>query len=72
MKPCFSKKNREKCISILLLVRDKSYFVKVHSKPNFKYKQDEIIQILDFYIDYIIVQFGARVFQQTIGILNRQ
>jgi hypothetical protein len=35
---------------------------------NNKYKQDEIIQMLDFLIDIILVLFGGRVFQQAIGI----
>jgi hypothetical protein len=35
---------------------------------NNKYKQDEIIQMLDFLIDKIFVLFCGRVFQQTIGI----
>ena len=39
-----------------------------HSKANNKYKQDDIIQMLDFLIDNIFALFGGRVFQQTIGI----
>ena len=50
---CFSKKN--KCISIFVIGREKSYFVKHHSKSNNKYKQDEIIQMLDTLIDNIFV-----------------
>jgi len=52
----------------LVIGRDKSYFVKSHSKSSNKYKQDEIIQLLDFLIDNIFVLFGGRMFQQTIGI----
>ena len=33
-----------------------------------EYKQDDIIQMLDFFIENKLVQFGGRVFQQTIGI----
>ena len=40
--------------------------IKSHSKCNTKYKQDEIIQILDL---NIFVQFGRLVFQQTTYIL---
>jgi hypothetical protein len=54
-------------INILLLV-ETHCFVNRHSKANYKYKQDEIIQMLDFLIDNIFVLFGGRVFQQTIGI----
>jgi hypothetical protein len=61
----------------LVIGRDKSYFVKSHSKSNNKHKQGEtiqmleqgeIIQMLDFIIDNIFALFGGRVFQQTIYI----
>ena len=54
--------------SILLLVRDKSYFFKSHLKYNNKYEQDKIIQMWDVFIDYIFVQFDRLVFQPPIGI----
>jgi hypothetical protein len=37
----------------LVIGRDKSYFVKSYSKSNNKYKQDEIIQMLDCFSDNI-------------------
>ena len=52
----------------LVIGRDKSYFVKSHSKSNNKYKLEDIIQMLDFLIDNIFDLFGERVFQQTIDI----
>jgi hypothetical protein len=61
-----------KGISILLLeaiYRDKSCFMQSHSKSN------NVLWILSgrdhstiIFLDNIIVQFGARMFQQTIGI----
>ena len=65
---CFSKKNGDQRYQYLVISRDKSYFVISHYKSNNKYKQDEIIQMLDFLIDNIFVLFGERVLQQTIGI----
>ena len=65
---CFSKKNGEQRYQYLVIGRDWSYFVKSHSKSNNKHKQDEIIQILGFLIDNLVVLFGGRVFQQPIGI----
>jgi hypothetical protein len=62
---CFSKKNGDQRYLYLVVGRDKYCFVKSHSKAKNKYKQDELIQMLDFFIDNI---FGERVFQQTIGI----
>ena len=61
-------KNGEQIYHYLVIGRDKSYFVKSHSKSNNKYKLEDIIQILDFLIDNIFVLFGGRVFQQTIDI----
>ena len=48
--------------------RDESYFVKNYSKSDKKYTEDEIVNMMEFLIDNIFVQFGGRVFQQTIGI----
>ena len=58
---CFSKKNGGQRSQYLVI--GKSYFVKSHSKSNNKYKQDEIIQMLDY-----VVLFSGRVFQQTIDV----
>jgi len=38
------------------------------SKSNDKYKQDEIIQMLHYLIDNMLVVFGEQIFQATIGI----
>ena len=46
----------------------KTYFVINDSKNNNKFTEDQIIDMLNFLIDNIFVQFGGRVFQQTIGI----
>jgi len=61
-------RNGEQRYQYLVIGRVKYCFVKNHSKANNKYKQDEIIQMLDFLIDNILALFGGRVFQQTIGI----
>jgi len=50
---CFSNKNGEQRYQYLVIGRDKSYFVKSHSKSNNELKQDEIIKMLDFLIDNI-------------------
>jgi hypothetical protein len=46
---CFSKKNGDQRYLYLVVGRDKYCFVKSHSKAKNKYKQDEIIQMLDFF-----------------------
>ena len=65
---CFSKKNGKQRYQCLVTGRDTSYFVKSHSKSNNNYKQDEIIQMLDCFINNICVMLGGLVFQQTIDI----
>jgi hypothetical protein len=60
------RKNGTQRYQCLVTGRDKSYFVKSHSKSNNNYKQDEIIQILDFLIDNIFVMFGPHLINATI------
>ena len=48
--------------------RDESYFVKNYSKSDKKYIEDAIVNMMEFLIDTIFVQFGGRVFHQSIGI----
>ena len=68
IQPYFSKKNGKQRYQYLVFGRDKSYFVKSYSNSNNKDKQDEIIQMIDFFIYNIFVQFSGQMFQQTIGI----
>ena len=55
---CFSKKKGEQCY--LVIGRDKYWLVKLYSKSNNKYQQNDIIQMLIFFIDNIVVQVGGR------------
>ena len=68
IQPCFSKKNREQMYQYFGIGRDNSYFVKSHSQYNNKYNRTRAFQWLDCLKDNIFVQFGERVFQQTICI----
>ena len=54
--------------NILVLERDKPYFIINHSHSNKKYSKNDIYEMLDFLIDNIFVMFSGRVFQQTCGI----
>jgi hypothetical protein len=61
IKRCFSKRNREQGISILLLVETRLTLSKAIQNRiiNTLYKQDNIIQMLDFlFIGNIFVLFG--------------
>ena len=45
-----------------------SHFVREHTACTNKYSEDGIVEMLDFLIDNIFVEFGGRVFQQSVGI----
>ena len=64
----FFKKNGKRRYKYLVVDYTKTYFVINESKNNNKFTEDQIIDMLNFLIDNIFVQFGGRVFQQTIGI----
>ena len=52
----------------LVLGHEETYFVKEHSDSKNKYSIDEIIKILEFLVDNILVVFAGKFFQQTVGI----
>lgn len=64
---CFSKRNGG-MYQYFVIGRNKSCFVKSYSKSNNTYKQHEIVQMLDFFVDNIFVQCYGLVFQQAMGI----
>ena len=41
---------------------------KPHSESSKKFSETDIINMLDFLIDYIFAMFGGRAFQRTVGI----
>ena len=64
-----SQRNGEKVFYYLGICMDMSYVVKSYSKLNNTCKQEEIIQMLDFfYRQHICPVWCELVFQQTIGI----
>ena len=65
---CFIKKNGRRRYKYLVLGRNRSYFVNIHSDSTKKLSETDIINMLEFLIDNIFVIFGRRVFQQTMGI----
>ena len=52
----------------LVVNGNRTYFVINHSDSATKYTEDDITSMIDFLIDNIFVDFGGRIFQQTIGI----
>ena len=65
---CFFNKKGTRRFKYLVLGYDSAYFVKNHTESNKKYTEEDIVNMLDFLIDNIFVEFGGRIFQQTIGI----
>ena len=67
--PSFSK-NINCIYKYLVLGRDKTYFVKEHSASDSKskYSEDDIIKMLEFLVETILVAFAGKVFQQTVVI----
>ena len=61
-------KNGNRRYKFLVLGRQGPYFVKEHSDSKNKYTEDDIINMLEFLVDYIFVLFGDKVFQQIVGI----
>ena len=62
------KKNGERRYKYLVVGRENAYFVRNYTESSRKYTENDIVNMLDFLIDNIFVEFGGRVFQQTIGI----
>ena len=65
---CFVKQNGNPRYKYLVLGKKMSYFVREHTACANKYSEGDIVKMLDFLIDNIFVEFGGRVFQQTVGI----
>ena len=65
---CFFYKNGNRRYKYLVFRRESSYFVVQHTDSKSKYTEDDIINMLEFFIDNIFVMFGEQIFQQTVGI----
>ena len=67
---CFIKKNGQRRYKYLVIGRDRSYLLKRKktSDSTKKVSETDIILMLEFLIDNILVLFGGRAFQQTVSI----
>ena len=70
IKSSFFYKNGKRRYRYLVLNSrtNSAYFVKEHTDASKKYNEDDIINMLNFLIDNIFVEYGGVIFQQTIGI----
>ena len=64
----FVNKNGTRRYQYIVVKYNVAYFVKEHSDAPQKYTEQDIINMLNFLIDNIYVEFGGCNFQQTIGI----
>ena len=66
---CFLHKNGNHRFQYVVIGYKDTYFVRDHSDAPQKYSVAEVIMMLEYLIDSIFVEFGRRIFQQTIDIL---
>ena len=65
---CFFHKNGNHRFQHVVIGYEDTYFVRDHSHAPQTYSKADVIKILEYLIDNIFVEFGGRIFQQTIGI----
>jgi len=61
-------KSGKRRYSYIVVHEFNAYFVKDHTDSKTKYTEDDIVNVINFLIDNIFVEFGGRIFQQTLGI----
>ena len=64
----FIFRNGNRKYEYVVLGHEETYFVKEHFDSKNKYSEDDIIKMLEFLVDNILVVFAGKVFQQTVGI----
>ena len=65
---CFFHKNGNRRFQYVVIGYKDTYFVGDHSDTPQQYAEADFIKMLEYQIDNIFVEFGGRIFQQTIGI----
>ena len=65
---CFFHKNGNRRFQYVVIGCKDTYFVRDHSDAPQKYSDADVIKMLEYLIDHIFVEFGGRIFQETIGI----
>ena len=65
---CFFHKNGNRRFQYVFIGYKDTYFIRDHSDAPQKYSDADVIKMLEYLIDNIFVEFGGRIFQQTIGI----
>jgi len=72
LKDLFTNSCRAKSVkrrySYIVVHRLNAYFVNDHTNSKTKYTKDGIVNMIHFFTDNIFIEFGGRIFQQTLGI----
>jgi len=61
----FRAKSGNRRFSYIVVHGLNAYFVNDHTKSKTKYTEDDIVNMINFLIDNIFIEFGGRIFQQT-------
>ena len=64
----FSTKNGKCRYQYIVIKYNQAYFVRDEPDDIHKYNEQDIIDMINFLVDNIYVEFGGQVFQQTVGI----
>ena len=64
---CFFHKYGNRRFQYVVIGYKDTYFIRDHSDAAQKYSDADVIKMLEYLIDNISVEFGGRIFQQTIG-----
>ena len=65
---CFFHKNGNRRFQYVVIGYKDTYFVRDHSDASQKYSDADVIKMLEYLNENIFVEFGGRIFQQTIDI----
>jgi len=65
----FRAKSGKRWYSYIVVHGLNASFVKDHTNSKTKYTEDDIVNMINFLINNIFIEFGGRIFQQTVGIL---
>jgi len=64
----FRAKSVKRRYSYIVVHGLNAYIVKDHTNSKIKYTEDDIVNMINFLIENIFIEFGGRIFQQTVGI----
>jgi len=64
----FRVKSGKRRYSYIVVHGLNAYFVKDHINSKTEYTEDDIVNVINFLTDKIFIEFGGRIFQQTVHV----